>query len=200
MTDDIANPHPWFTIDGLQTGRYALKDRLFALNAVRDKADGASVLDLGCAEGLLSKWLADQCGAKTIHGIDKYEPYVAMARNVMRGYDAAYWQADFCFFTAWLERFGGELLPGYDIVLALRVAQKIARPVEFVRTAARLAKGYFVIQVPCNASGVMVDRRSRNIPVDMKTILGKEFALIDCDVRPMHVDHEFTGTFQRVVG
>src|SRR5574340_482186 len=153
MSDDEldAVPHPWFTIDGVQAGKYRLKDRLFPLDQVRKQARGASVLDLGCAEGLLSKWLVDVWGAKHITGIEKYEPYVDMARRVMRDYDAAYHVVDLDFFETWHENNPGALLPRYDIVLALRIIQKLARPAAFIKYLAPLVCKYLVVQVPTNA-------------------------------------------------
>lgn len=199
MSDDIApTPHAWFTIPGIQTGTYTLKDRLFALESVRKHAKDATVLDIGCAEGLLSKWLVDLCGAKTVHGIERYEPYAITARRIMRDYDAWYHVLDLDFFEMWLEHGPGELLPSYDIVMALRVIQKLAKPASFIRALKPLIGGRFVVQIPTDANGVMVDARSAGNPFDVVSEMGSDFRVEYRDVRPMHRDHELTVTFKRV--
>lgn len=190
-------PHAWFTIDGIQAGKYTVKDRLFALDRIKPHARGASVLDIGCAEGLLSKWLIDICGAKSVTGLEKHAPYAEMARHIMRGYDAAYHVVDLDFFETWLEYKPGELAPNYDIVLALRVIQKLARPASFVKAIAPFVGKYLVVQIPTNAKGIMVDARSGCKPFDIEAELRGTLAVDYRDVRPMHRDHELTIVFKR---
>lgn len=199
MSDDIApTPHAWFTIPGIQAGKYTLKDRLFPLESVRQCAKDATVLDIGCAEGLLSKWLVDLWGAKTVHGLEKYEPYAETARRIMRNYDARYHVLDLDFFETWLEYCPGELLPSYDIVMALRVIQKLSQPAAFIRALTPLIGKRLVVQIPTDANGVMVDKRSADKPFDIVKEIGSAFRVEYRDVRPMHRDHELTVTFKRV--
>lgn len=185
--------HGWFSLAGIQTGEFDLKDRLYTFEdrKTRKRARGSTILDLGCAEGLLSKWLLDTCGAKSVHGLDRFEPYVKMARSLMRNYDAKYEVCDFDLFDTWRELNPGFLSPKYDLVLLLRVLQKLARPAEFLKTAAALAGKSLLLQVP---QRVLLDARSNYVPIDVVTLLASEFKLV---VSRERGDGEFTGLFDR---
>lgn len=179
----------WFSIAGIQKGKYDLKDRIANLATVRPRAENATILDLGCAEGLIGKWLVDSSRAKTLHGLDLHEPYIKMARSLMRDYDAMFMHADFDHFQTWLDVNRDKLLPQYDIVLALRVIQKLANPDRFLGLVKPLARKWIVIHVPKNP---IEDARSNHRPVDITEVLGPEFELIE-----FRDGKEFCGIYER---
>jgi 2-polyprenyl-3-methyl-5-hydroxy-6-metoxy-1,4-benzoquinol methylase len=179
----------WFSIAGVQKGKYDLKDRIANLGTMRPRASGVTILDLGCAEGLIGKWLVDSSGANTLHGLDLHEPYIEMAQSLMRDYDARFLHADFDHFETWLDVNREALLPQYDIVMALRVVQKLAKPDRFLSLIKPLVKKWFVIHVPTNP---IDDARSGHKTVDITEVLKPEFKLIE-----YKDGAEFCGIYER---
>ena len=166
--------HGWFEIPEVQTGERKLSERVKPLRPLLRVAKGASVLDLGCAEGLIGKWLADEGGARIIHGIDKHAPFLEVARKIMpaRRYKAKF---DVCDFDEWATAKAGlGLRDSYDIVLALNVIQKLAKPRAFLLDVAALAGQVFVYSGPTR---VLKDARSDNKPVNIEDALKKDFLL-----------------------
>jgi 2-polyprenyl-3-methyl-5-hydroxy-6-metoxy-1,4-benzoquinol methylase len=157
--------HGWFEIPGLQTGERDLNERIAPLRPLLRWTKGATILDLGCAEGLIGKWLIDHGGAKLLHGIDKHPPYLDTARKLLprSKYKAKF---DVCDFDHWRDqRDALKLRPSYDIVLALNVIQKLQHPREFLLDVAALAKSIFVYSGPAR---ILEDVRSGNVPVHIE--------------------------------
>jgi len=152
--------HGWFEIDGLQTGEHKLEGRLNGLRMLADHAKDATILDLGCAEGLIGSWLYDQGPALLVDGVDQYPAYLKTARALHAN------DSHFRFFGCNLnEDFDNllwSLLPSYDIVLCLCLAHKFQHPREFLLKAARLCNRFFALHLP---DDIINDARSgrRNI-------------------------------------
>jgi len=166
--------HGWFEIDGVQTGERKLKERIRGLAPLLPAAKGASVLDLGCAEGLIGKWLLEAGGANSLLGLDKHEPYLETAREVF-GEDprASFAVCDFDDFEAWLT--DHQLAGRYELVLALNIIHKLARPAQFLTSIAGLAGKMLAIALPAD---VINDVRSGNAPVDPVAELRGKFRLV----------------------
>ena len=73
--------HGWFIIPGVQTGERTFEDQAKAIEPAFAQAEGKTVLDLGCAEGLLSHEFARR-GAKEVVGIDCNDSILAVARSL----------------------------------------------------------------------------------------------------------------------
>lgn len=175
----MTKPHGWFEIPGVQTGERDLKERVTPLRPLLRFVKGASILDLGCAEGLISKWLVDEGRARIVHGLDKHPPYLETARAVMPRdrYKAKFDECDFDHFERDAAALG--LLKGYDVVLMLNVAQKLKDPKKFLLAGAKLATNYFVFSGPAK---VIDDIRSNNVRVKVeKELRAIGFALIHFD-------------------
>jgi 2-polyprenyl-3-methyl-5-hydroxy-6-metoxy-1,4-benzoquinol methylase len=184
--------HGWFEIPGIQTGEHTLKGRLGAiLPNVRRNVLGANILDVGCAEGLMSKWLIDVCRANSVDGIDCHEPYLEMARKLMPGYDARFFHVDLNFLALWREQNPGVLRARYDLVLATCIVQKMARPADFLRQLADLSGNLILIQAPAE---VIKDERSSYVPVHITNTLAPEFTPIS---RVMSYVGDFLAVYQR---
>lgn len=182
---------PWFKIDD-QPGLRFLKEQLAGLDLLRELAPRASILDLGCAEGLIGKYYVDTCGADLLHGLEAEESRVAKARELCAGYEhAQFWPAnlnDRDSIDATLP-----LLAQYDIVLLLAILHKLKDPIGCLRWAAARAGKIVAIRMP-QAAPVFRDQRSGDVKVRPIEILADEFKLIAQGPGPRN---EWTGIWQR---
>ncbi len=175
----------WFKIPGLQDGKKTLERQMRGLDVVRDACQGAALLDLGCAEGLIALEMA-KAGARIVHGVE-LEGNRLIVANAIFGKHAP--RVEYAF-TEWdLARFddlflcitadgtGDQhyLLTRYDVVLCLAIAQKLPNPARFLRLASALCSDIMAVRLPFP---VIDDVRSFNVPVDVKRMLGPEFVLI----------------------
>jgi 2-polyprenyl-3-methyl-5-hydroxy-6-metoxy-1,4-benzoquinol methylase len=107
----------WYQIPGVQVGDRTLSEQLIGLEPLFELAPGKTILDLGCAEGLISLELMN-AGAVLTHGVEAVGSRVDHAREHFQSRDAAFYHAD-------LNEFGGAppvgLLESYDIVLLLSI-------------------------------------------------------------------------------
>lgn len=166
--------HGWFEIPGLQSGERKLKERIQGLSPLLPAASGADILDLGCAEGLIGRWVLDVGGGATLRGLDKHQPYVDTARALVAGRNGVRFDVcDFDEFEIWRET--NELLPRYGVVLALNIVHKLARPADFLKSIAGLSSDILALSLP---NEVICDVRSGNVRVDPCRLLRSEFALI----------------------
>jgi len=175
----------WFTIPGLQTGKWTLDRQMAGLDAIRRACAGATVLDLGCAEGMISLELA-KAGARLVHGVELEAQRVQVAErlfdercpDVARQFivwDLARFDDLYLGRTADSHPTKPYLRTRYDIVLCLAIAQKLPNPDRFLRLAATLCSSLLAVRLPYP---VIDDARSFNIAVDVKRMLADEFDLI----------------------
>ncbi|MGE3932359.1 MAG: class I SAM-dependent methyltransferase [Rhodospirillaceae bacterium] len=194
----------WF-ITKDRDGDRTVNEQLSGLEPVLERAaQGADVLDLGCAEGLISKVLHD-AGAQWVLGLDVRAEAVRWAnkRLAVTG-KLAFVCADLNRPQEWGNdsvrsiEFGS--VGGYDIVLALSIAHKLDDPAAFLTRAAACARDWLVIRLP----GPVIDRvgagaahkRDLAAPVDVP-ILMRDLGftpLRECE----HPRREWTWIYQRV--
>ena len=159
----------WFAVPGVQEGERDMAERVVGLEKVKAAALGKSVLDLGCAEGLIGDWLIREGGAVSLLGLEKHPPYVEMAKKLVPcGY----------FFVADFDQPDWDTnLAMHDIVLALNIAHKLEKPEAFLDIVVSLAKEIIALSLP---AVIINDHRSGNVPVDViKYLQLREFGLID---------------------
>jgi hypothetical protein len=104
-------------------GKHSPEDRLASLEAVIAEAPGATVLDLGCAEGVISAEFI-HAGARRVDGFDINPGRVAAARRLLSSRRAHYRVGNLNNWSAFVR--DNELVPQYDIVLFLGVYQHLA--------------------------------------------------------------------------
>lgn len=156
----------WFKIDGVQDGDRTLQDQLKGLAPALEAARGKTVLDLGCAEGLISyEFLA--AGADHVHGIDSQEESLAVARARRNG------ELNITFECANLN--DGIPAPGkkreYEIVLLLAILHKLRQPFSLLAEVARFNQpDLLVIRLP---GPVIVDPRSDHEPHDVPAFMAR---------------------------
>ena len=126
----------WFKIDGVQQGDRTLEDQMAAVRPALKGARGKTVLDIGCAEGLISREFA-KAGA-TVFGFDTQLGHLKVAREVCAGLPVRFMQIDLAKASVDKTR--------YDIVLALAVIQKLEHPDIGVKFAARSCASLLLIR------------------------------------------------------
>ncbi len=164
---------------------FPLDRQIRGLDVVRQAASGATVLDLGCAEGMVSLELV-KSGAKLVHGVELLGDRLVVAEKIygaqFPGLERQFieWDLDnfenlFLDATPDTPREGKLLATRYDIVLCLAIAQKLSKPARFLRMASALCSNIMAIRLPYP---IIDDKRSFNIPVNITKMLSKEFELI----------------------
>ena len=106
-----------------------LNDRLDGVSDILHRADGKSILDVGCSRGMVALQFV-MAGATLVHGCDIYEPGLQAAREVF-----ADWPVSSRFENinlaggpdALTKGFGNDYQSRYDIVLYLAIHHKLKR-------------------------------------------------------------------------
>lgn len=167
----VEKPAWWFKIQD-QPGLRVLKEQLKGLEPL--PTSRKTILDLGCAEGLIGKHFIDVFGADLVHGLEIVPERVEMARKLCSGYDNAVFSVANLDDLAATDRL---LLPKYDVVLMLAIAHKLLDPNKAIRWAANKAKEHFVIRMP-GRDRTFVDKRSNNVKVSPLKLLAPDFKLV----------------------
>lgn len=178
----------WFQIDGVQDGPRTVREQLTGLDLMMRHARGAAVLDLGCAEGLISRHLCES-GARLAHGIEANGAIVAVAIEACRGWPIEIMRGDLRDLPAISAL---PILPRYEMVLALSILHKVPHPDRLLAFAAARSADWFAIRLPAR---VLCDPRSGNRPFDIPALLLPDFALI---AEPSGPRGEWVGIFRRV--
>lgn len=153
----------WFKRIGFDGDR-TLAQQLDGLDELFKIAPGKTILDLGCAEGLIAVELSVS-GAAHVHGIDSVERHIINAvHESKRGQSMSFERHD-------LNLPIKSDVPRYDIVLMLGIAHKLRNPTQFAIDYGRLANELVVVRLPPTNSPVILDSRSHNIRHDIKEAL-----------------------------
>lgn len=150
----------WFSTDG-RPGDRTLESQLMGLAPLLAEVKGKTVLDAGCAEGLLSIEFARR-GALAVHGVEVRRDHVKVGRTMVGDLPVTLEAADL---NTWVPR------RNYQIVTALAILHKLKRP---DRAAARLADAcddLMVLRMPPATGMTIVDDRSGGVPFDIDAVL-----------------------------
>lgn len=156
----------WFKSTSFGDGDRSLKQQLTGIDPAifADK----TVLDIGCAEGLITKWVLQQ-GARSAHGMEIVPEHVDIARRLCSGLPATFEVGDL---NVWESKIT------YDIVLALAVIHKCNDPSAVCERIAGYAKELIIVRNPPVHATSIIDWRSGFKPHDLKKILeGKGWRL-----------------------
>lgn len=148
----------WFVIPGVQDGDRILKQQLRGMWYAMKEVRGKTVLDLGCAEGLIANVAVEQ-GAAKVYGIDAVDINIAIAKRLFPG-DA------FSFHLQNLNDEGTkELISSIgrvDIVFMLAILHKLHRPTEVLDWVLANRPGLVVVRTAEKTPGYVQDSRSNN--------------------------------------
>lgn len=158
----------WFQVPGIRpAGDRSLQEQVMGLAPALAEAKGKTVLDLGCAEGMIAREFA-LAGAADVHGIELLQTHLDVARKVVKGVPRVHFT---CAHLADYVMENPE--PGqYDIVLALGIIHKLDDPGMPLAWAARAARELLLFRAPAKATDGVVrskfSQKTCNVPAVMK--------------------------------
>jgi len=166
----------WFKIKGQAKGDRTLEEQMTGLQPALAGTPGRSVLDLGCAEGLIGREFA-RAGAAAVHGVEMQERHLIIARELCAGLPMTFQCADLDEMAAR----DSALPPRYDIVLALAVLHKLFAPENGARFCARASRSLVVVRLPANSEanrGILRSKHNPAVSCDLTAVMTKNgFAL-----------------------
>ena len=143
----------WFSIPG-RPGDRTLDDQLKGLDWLLDNCLHKTVLDIGCAEGLISIELARR-GALAVHGVEIVPEHVEVANKLRGGLPITFEVGDA---NTWRPR------RAYDIVIALALLHKLKNPTAAATAFAEAARSAVVLRLSPEHAPTIIDPRSKNEP------------------------------------
>lgn len=150
---------PWFG------GDRTFEQQMTGLDWLAEACRGKSILDFGCAEGLISIHLLKH-GAGRVRGVELLPERVKKARALSVTLMASFETDDA---NTW-DPMGGL----YDVTLALAILHKLRDPSTVARRLARATREMIVLRLPPATGSTIVDRRSGNVPHDIDAVLREE--------------------------
>lgn len=170
----------WFVTEE-RSGDRTLDQQMLGLAPLVNFARGRHVLDVGCAEGLISCALKTE-GAASVLGVDIVPGHIDVARR--RTAD----QFGLGFMLADANEFEPSIQ--YDAVLLLGILHKLRNPAEACKRIAKHCSGMCVIRLP-ESGPVIIDTRSGSRPHDIDS------AMLDIGFKLQHIAR---GSFNEWVG
>lgn len=160
----------WFKVPGVRPdGDRTLHEQLMGLRPALDEAEGKTVLDLGCAEGLISHEFA-KAGAKQVTGIELLQSHLAIAQVVCRA------QKNINFICAHIGEYIKtlETFPKYDIVLALGIIHKLPDPGVPLRFAAKSCADLMLFRAPAKKYNGLIKSKFTDTTCNVPKIMAEE--------------------------
>lgn len=177
----------WFDIPGVQDGSRKLGEQMTGLHPAISESDGKTLIDLGCAEGLIALEFA-RAGA-TVTGLDYNEPMIEtaneLARNIAPALRPVFMAADLNEMIA--DHRARGIVPRYDIVLALAILHKLSDPGAGAAYAADCAAELLVIRLPEHQDGTAIQGKHSGKMCNVNKVVARRgFALEKTLKGPRH--------------
>jgi 2-polyprenyl-3-methyl-5-hydroxy-6-metoxy-1,4-benzoquinol methylase len=150
----------WFSTEG-RPGDRQLADQMKGLDWLFANCAGKTILDVGCAEGLISIELA-KAGAVAVHGVEIVRGHVEVGNKLRGDLPVTLEVADM---NVWQPR------RQYDIVIGLAILQKLRLPSTVVVHLAHAAREAVVLRLPPENAPFVIDARSGNVPWNISSTL-----------------------------
>ena len=162
--------HGWLMIKGVQEGDRTLGEQMQAVWPAVAEAAGKTVLDLGCAEGLIGLEFA-KAGAAHVLGVEREREHLEVARRLCDGYRIQFEEFN-------LKQVDPDYPLAFDIVLALGIIHKLEVPERGLRFAARSAKDLLLLRSGRGSVNGIIRGKFSRITCDSAAVLRAEgFAL-----------------------
>ena len=164
----------WFKVPGLRPkGDRTFEEQMMGLDLALAEAKGKTVLDLGCAEALISREFA-KAGARHVVGIELLASHLEVARVVCKGLPVR-------FITAHLGDYAARhpAPEQFDIVLALGIIHKLHDPSVAMAWAAKSCRDLLCFRAPakkdkaCNGDYLVKSKFGNarcNVPATMRSL------------------------------
>lgn len=164
-------PKGWF-LTRKNLGDRTIQQQMIGLDTLLRGVRGKTVLDIGCAEGLISLAMLDH-GALLVHGVDIVLRQIHVARLI-----AAERPVGTCgFIVADVNTFVPE--HSYDIVLMLGILHKLIDPEASCRRFASIANKLCVIRIPPAGFNHSIKHRTSGVTYDLdETMAGEGFVFL----------------------
>lgn len=175
----------WFLGIG-RDGDRTLDQQMIGLDRLISEVSGKTVLDAGCAEGLISIALV-RAGATSTVGLEVVAGHIEFARELSVGLPCEWHVAN-------LNEFDCAGLPATDVVLMLAVLHKLKDPSRVCAALASRATDLCIIRLPPSGP-VIIDARSNNKPHDIRAVM--DAAGFDLEHVEASVLAEWLGYFRR---
>lgn len=159
----------WFRVPGVRPdGDRTLDEQRQGLGPALEEAKGKTVLDLGCAEALISLEFS-RAGAVDVLGIELLASHLDVARKVCKGQPVR-------FVCAHLGDYIKANPPkmAFDIVLALGIIHKLEDPAVPLRFAARSAKSLLLFRAPAKATDGVIRSKHTKVPCNVPMVMREE--------------------------
>lgn len=158
----------WFKLPG-RTGARTLAEQLTGLERALVDARGRTVLDLGCAEGLIAMEFA-RAGASAVVGIDSNDDLLKQGRLIL---DRARMREPRLRVVELqhADLNDAEECTSYDVVLALAIFHKLRDPVGALHSWADMADELLVVRHQSGSRGVIRAKQYPHPEADSRAIL-----------------------------
>lgn len=175
---------PWFTV-GNVPGDRTIDQQMVGLDRLMKAVPGKTVLDCGCAQGLISIEMA-RAGASYVHGVEILRPFVDAAWKESGDLEnVGFEQGDMNVWRPWSPK-------QFDIVTALAILQKLRDPCAVTSMLADTARELIVIRTPPGKDPwTLPPERGRTVPHNIGAVL--------CS-RGWKLSEQLAGTFGEVIG
>lgn len=151
----------WYVIPGVQDGDRTLEQQVKGLEDLDVR--NHDVLECGCAEGLMSRWLFTSKGAQHVLGLDVVVEHIKEAKRQCAGLNVDVIVHDLNNLIYTDRQFGA-----YDTVMVLAVLHKLKFPKHTLAWLLRAAVTQIVVRLPPEHAPKIVDPRSGNVPIDVE--------------------------------
>lgn len=137
----------WLKVPGIRPdGDRSLDEQMMGVREALPEAKGKTVLDLGCAEGLIGREFA-LAGAAGVLGIESLADHLKVARAACA--DCPQMSFEQAYLQDWIPAHDPPMV--FDIVLALGIIHKLYDPAVPLRWAARACGDLLLFRAPANA-------------------------------------------------
>lgn len=155
---------PWFG------GDRTFEQQMTGLDWLADACRGKSVLDFGCAEGLIGLEMLKR-GAQFVDGVELLPERALQAQRNAR---SAGFHVRSKYLACNAEKWEAHRTVQWDVTLALAILHKLKDPSLVARRLARATRELIVLRLPPATGSTIVDRRSGNVPHDIDAVLRSE--------------------------